>query len=108
QLTSLQEDVAHLGVHDQVYVSLPIPQLDICQPMPLLREGKQIFRKKCQFINMDRQLPRSCTKQIASDSDVIAKIQQSVKLEPFVANRVLLHVNLQTFAVLLQMGKSRF
>src|ERR1700758_2836168 len=55
---------------------------------------------------MNTQFTRARAKQISTHTNVIAQIEQLPQLKPRVANRVLLHVNLQPLAILLEMRKS--
>src|SRR5207302_9357131 len=55
-----------------------------------------------------RRLAGPRAEQVSGNANVIAEVEQLVKLESFFANRILLHVNLEPLSLLLQMRESRF
>src|SRR5436190_12454794 len=57
---------------------------------------------------MDAQLAGPGAEQIPANADVVAEVEQFVELEGVIADRVLLNVNLQTLAVLLQVRETGF
>ena len=76
--------------------------------MPFFRKWKQIFGQKCDFLDVDAQLTGTRTKQVATHTDVIAKIKQFVKLKSLVPHGIFLHIDLQLLTGLLQMGEPGF
>ena len=73
--------------------------------MPLLGQGKQVFGKKGNFFNVNGKLAGPRAEQIPAHANVVAQIEQLVKLKCLVADRILLHINLQSLPVLLKMRK---
>ena len=55
---------------------------------------------------MDRQLARTSAKQVSTNPDVIAEIQEPVKFKAFFADCVLFDVDLQPLSVLLKVGEA--
>src|SRR5579864_4372117 len=108
QFGALEKNVAHLGIHKQIDITLAIAQFDVGQAMPFFGQGKKIFRKESDVLDVDRQLAGPGAKQISADTDVVAQVEQLIELESLFAHGIFLYVNLQALAILLQVGKSRF
>ena len=104
-LAALDENLAHLLVHDQVYITLPVAQLHVGKPMPFLRQRQQVFGQECEFLGMNRQFAGTGAKQITAHTDVVSQVEQLVESKPFFSYKIQLHVNLQALAVLLEVGK---
>jgi hypothetical protein len=102
QLAALDKHLAHFRIHHQIDVTLPVAQLYIGQPMPLLREWQQILGEKRDLFHVHRQFPGTGTKQVSADSNVVAQIEQFVQLESLFSDCILLDVDLQPLPILLQ------
>ena len=96
------EDLAHFGIGDQVQVALAVARLHVFQAVPLLGHGEQRLGEELQLLGVDAQLARAGAEQIALHADDVADIEHLEELEIALAHGVLLDVDLQTLAVLLQ------
>src|SRR5207244_13248181 len=76
--------------------------------MPLLCQMKQNYGEKRDIFHVYRQLAVARAEQISGNANVIAEVEQLVKLESFFANCVFLHVNLEPLSLLLQMREAGF
>ena len=72
---SSSEDLVDLRIGDQINVALPIPGLDVGQPMPFFGQRAKGLTEKGQVMNLDREFVRLGTKQRSGDPDPVAKIQ---------------------------------
>ena len=75
--------------------------------MPFLRQRQQIFAEEGDLFDMNRQFAGARAEQISAHPDVVAQIEQFVQFETLLANRIFLHIDLQSLAALLQVGESR-
>src|SRR6185437_3186991 len=107
-LAALDEDLAHVLVHDQVHITLAITQLHVLQTVPFLWQWQEIFAEEGDLFHMDGQLSGTRAEQVSADANVIAQIEQLKKIETLVADSVLLYVDLQLLPALLQMGEGSF
>ena len=55
-LRALHEGVAHLGVHDQIQISLTVADVRVLKTMELLRQRNQVLGQECQLVRMDGDL----------------------------------------------------
>ena len=108
QARARHEHLAHRGIGDQVQIALAVTRLHILQAVPLLRHGKQRLREELEPLHVNAQLARARAEEIALHADDIADIHQLEEVEIALGYRVLLHINLQAFAVLLQMREPGF
>src|SRR5438093_5110271 len=92
---SLHEYIAHFAIHNQIDVTLPVPDFDILQAVPFLRQRQETFRQKRDLACQHGQLARARAKQRAFDSDEIADIEQFVQLKVPIRKQVLPRVNLK-------------
>ena len=60
------------------------------------------------MLDVDGQFPGPGAKKISAGANVISKVKQPIKLKPFFADRIFLHIDLQALAVLLQVRKPSF
>src|SRR5262249_38492277 len=88
------EYAARVGVHDEIEVALTIPDLDVLEPMPLLRQRKQTLRQEFQLRRPDRQLVRTRPEQPPGNTDPVAEIEQLENLEVALGQRILSDVHL--------------
>ncbi len=106
-LGALDENLAHLGIHRQVHVTAAIARFHILQSVPFLRQRKQVLHQEGDLLDVNGELAGAGAEEIALHPDVVAEVQQLIKREALLADRVQAHVNLQPLAMLLQMGKPR-
>ena len=106
QLAALEKHFADLGIHHQIDVTLPVAQLNIGQSVPLLRQRQQVFGEERDFFHMHGEFAGAGAKQISADSDVIAQVEELVKLESLFADRIFLDVDLQPLSILLQVREA--
>ena len=94
------------GIRDQIEIALAVAGLHIFQAVPLFRHGEQRLREELELLDMHAQLAGARAEQIAFDADDVADIEQLEELEIALADRVLLDVDLQPLAVLLQVREA--
>src|SRR5262249_60089021 len=70
-----REDVARLGVHDEVDVALPIARLDVLQAVPLLGQGPERLGQEREALDGDRQLAGPCAEHLAGYADEVAGVE---------------------------------
>ena len=107
-LGALQEDLAHVGIHRQVNVAAAVAGLHVLQAVPFFGQGKQVLHQEGDLLHVDGQFVGAGAEEIALDADVVAEVEQLVKLKRFFADVVEADVNLQPLAALLQVGEARF
>src|SRR5664279_766382 len=105
---AFQEDLAHLGVHRQVNVAAAIARLHVLQAVPFLGQRKQVLHQESDLLHVDGQLVGAGAEKIALHADVVAKVEQLVKLKRLFADVVEADVNLQPLPALLQVSEARF
>ena len=105
-LAAPHEHLAHLGVHRQIHVTLPVAQFHVGEPVPFLRQGQQVLGKKRQLLDVDRQFAGAGAEQESAHPDVVADIEQLPELESGLAQVIFLDVDLQPLPALLQVGES--
>ena len=70
------EHLADVGVDDEVEVALPIADLDVLQPVPLLRQRQEALGEELEPRRPDRELVGLGAEQVTRDADLIAEIEQ--------------------------------
>ena len=70
------EHTPRLRVHDQIEIPLPVANLDICQPVPLLRQRQVALAEKFEPARPDRQLVGLGPEQMTRDADVVTEVEQ--------------------------------
>ncbi len=80
-LRALDEDRAHIGVHEQVDVTLPVAQFHVGQAVILLGQGQHRLGEKGDGIDMHRELAGAGAEDVAGDPDVISQVEQFIELE---------------------------
>src|SRR5688572_6980463 len=68
------EYFARLGIDDEIEIALPIADLDIGQPMPLLGERQMTLREKFDARRPDRELVGPRAEEMPLNADKIAEI----------------------------------
>ena len=106
-LRARDEYLAHVGIGDQVEIALPVARLHVLQAVPLLGHGEQRLGEELELLDVHAQLAGARAEQVAFHADDVADIEQLEELEIALADRVLLDVDLQALAVLLQVRESR-
>ncbi len=112
QLRAFEKHFTHFGIHHQVDIALAVAQLDVmsmaCATSPAnfpIGNGK-IFAEERDLLDMNAEFAGAGAEQVSADSDVVAEIEQLVKIESFFADGIFLHINLKPVAALLKVGKS--
>ena len=100
------EDLAHLGIGDEVEIALAVADFDVLQAVPLFGHGEQGLGEELELLRVDAQLAGAGAEEIALDADDVADIEQLEELEIALAHGVLLDVDLQALSVLLQVGEA--
>src|SRR5262245_28800673 len=90
----LHKNVADLRIDDQIDVPPPIPDFDVRQAMPLLRQRKKALREKRQTFCQDRQFAGPRAKERPFRTDKVADVQKLVQLKIALRQLILLRVNL--------------
>ena len=99
------EDLAHLGIGDQVEVALAVAHFDVAEPVPLFRQRMQRLGQQFPLQHLDRLLAGARGEEFALEADEIAEIHRLESGEGFVAQRVLLDVDLELVRAVLQVGE---
>ena len=105
-LRALHENIAHLGIHEQIDITLAISKFDVLQAMPLFGQGKQVLGEERNLFARARSVRWCECGKVALRADVIADIEQLEQLKLFFADIVFLHVDLQALTILLEVHKS--
>ena len=100
------EDLAHVGVGDQVEIALAVARFHVLQAVPLLRHGEQRLGELFQTLHVQAQLPCAGAEQVPFGAHDIADVEPLVELEVALRHAVTAHVDLQALAVLLQVGET--
>ncbi len=106
-LGALGEDLAHLGIHGEIDVAAAIARLHVLQAVPLLGQGKQVLHQESDFLDVDREFVRAGAEEISLHPDVVAQVEQLVKLESLLADGVEPDIDLKPLPGLLQMREAR-
>ena len=107
-LRAFHEDFAALEIGKEIDIPLAVAQLDIGQPMILLRQRKHGLGQKGQRLDMDRQLSCPGAEEVAGNANVVAHVEQLVERISLLADSILANIDLQPLALLLERRKSRF
>ncbi len=59
--TSFSECLPHIGVYNQINISLPVSCLNVLQTMPLLRKWPQGFCEEDKVLHLDSKLVCPCS-----------------------------------------------
>ncbi len=105
-LGARHEDLAHVGIRDQIEIALAVARLHILQAVPLLGHGEQRLRKELELLGVNAQFAGARAEQIAFHADDVADIEQFEQLVIALAHGVFLDVDLQALAILLQMREA--
>ena len=75
--------------------------------MPFFGQGEQVLYEEGDLLHVDGQLVGAGAEQVALHSDVVAEVEQPVKLKRLLADIVEADVNLQALTALLQVSEAR-
>src|SRR5579872_31834 len=91
KFAALQENFAYFRIYHEVHVALAVAQLDVTQLIPLLallsilrlnafadRQRQQVLAEECEFIHVDGKFVGASAKEISSNADVVANVEQLV------------------------------
>ena len=76
------------------------------QAVEFVRQGEHGLGEEGERGDVDGEFVGACAEEVAGDADVVAEVEQFVELEGGFADGVLTHVDLESFAVLLQSGEA--
>ena len=93
-LGPLDEDRAHIGVHEQIHVTLAVAKLYVGQAVILLRQGEHGLGQEGHLLDVDCQFAGAGAEDIAGNSDVVAQIEQLVELKTLFSYRIQADVDL--------------
>ncbi len=105
-LGALHKDGAHIGVDEQVQIALAIAQLHILEAVILLRQREHGLGEEGDGVNVHRELAGAGAEEIAGDADVVAEVEQLVKLKGLLAYCVEPHIDLEPLAALLELREA--
>ena len=88
------EHAPRVGIDDEIEVALPVADLDVAQPVPLLRQRQEALGQELELRDVDRQLVGPRPEQVALDADEVAEVEQLEDREVALADRVLADVGL--------------
>jgi hypothetical protein len=92
------EDTPRIGIHDEIEVPLPVPNLDIGQTVPLLGQWQQTLREEGEARGPNGQLVGLRAEQSPLDAHPVPEIEQLEDLEVERRQRVLPDVDLDSCA----------
>ena len=93
-------------VGEQIEIALAIAQLHVLQAVILLRQREHGLGEKGDGLDVHGQLAGARAEEIAGDADVVAEVEQLVKLKCLLADGIEPNVDLQPLAALLQLRKA--
>ncbi len=82
------------GLTIEIEVALPVPDLDVTQAVPFLRQRQEALDQELELRDVDRQLVGPRPEQVAFDPDEVAEVEQLEDREVALADRVLPDVGL--------------
>ncbi len=88
------EHFAGRRVHDQVQIPLAVPDLDIREAVPFLRQRREALDEKVHARRPDGKLVRLRAEQPAFNANEVAEVERLENLEVEFRNGVLPHVDL--------------
>ena len=101
------EDLADVGVRDQVEISLAISRLHVFEAVPFLRHGEQSLAEELQLFGVNAEFAGARAEQVAFDTEDVADIEKLEESEIVLADGVFLDVDLEALAVLLHVRETR-
>jgi len=100
------EHLTNRRVGDEVDVALPVPDLDVLQPMPLLRQRAERLRQELERLDVQRHLPAARPKNGPGDSDDVAGVEVRKAVELLLAHLVAAGHELDAAVPILQVGEN--
>ena len=107
-LAPFDENVANVLIDDEVHVSSPVPNLDVGQTVPLLGERQETLGEERQLRRQDGELTGTRPEHDAFDTDEVPDVEQFVELEIPLRKLVLLGVDLDAAATLVDRQEPGF
>ncbi len=104
---ALAEDLADLGVDNQVEIALAIAGFDVGQAVPLLRQRQQRLGQQLQRFGPQGELAGLGPEGYADDADNVADVELTVESEGCFAELFLGDVYLAATAAVLQLQEGR-
>ena len=108
RLDALVEQFPDVLVGDQVEVSVAVSQFHVMKAVPFFRERQQGLGKQRPRVDFQGFFARLRNEELALGADLIAQIYALERLESRVAHGVLLDVNLEPRAAVLQVREDAF
>ena len=93
-LTAHLENPPGVRVHDQVEVTLPVPDFHVAQSVPLLGQRHEALDEELEARSKYRELVRPGPEQLAPDADEVPEIEQLEDREVALGERVLADIDL--------------
>ena len=76
-LRARHEDLADLGIGDQVEIALAVAGLHVFQAVPFLRHGEQRLREELELLDVHAQLAGARAEEVALHADDVADIDHA-------------------------------
>ena len=93
-LGAFDENRAHVGVHEQIDVTLPVAKFDVGQAVILFRQGEHGLGQEGDLLDMDGQLAGTGAEDVAGNSDMVAQVKQLIELKALLSYGVQANVDL--------------
>ena len=100
-----QEGATNLRVGHEVHVALPIADLDVGEPVPLLGRRQQGLAEEGQLAGFDRELALAGAHHAARDPQEVAEVDEIEQAIGRLPHHVLAHVDLKPVLPVRQGGK---
>ena len=75
------KDLAHARVCDQVDVALPVPDLDVLQPVPLVGQGPVSLGQQLEGVNLEGRLATARRKHRSTGADDVSGVELHKPIE---------------------------
>ena len=106
-LGTLQKDVLHLGVDDQIHVPLAVAQVGIAQTVEFFRQGQKRFGQQNIGRHVYRYFPHMGAEYRSRYADDVSDIQFFIRGVGLLAHIVALEIELDSSLAVQQVGKRR-
>ena len=104
---TVDEGLAHVLVHHQIHVALPVAQIGIGQAVILLRQGLERLREQGNRAGTHRDFAALGAEHRALHADDVANVQLAAIGKGFLAHVVHLDIELNPARPILQIGEDR-
>src|SRR5436190_11507363 len=104
-LRPLEKHLLNVRICDQIQITLPVTNLRVSQAVPLLGRRPEGFGQYDERGEFDRDFASFSGKQVAARADEITEVKVAEDIELFVAENILLCIDLQTPALVAHVNK---